>query len=138
MDFTGKTVDFGSLNIQKVDGRWHLPVGHVVKVGASDKLECPIGMWTDGASIPRFFWRLIGHPMSPEYVDAAVIHDAGYLGVLTWWRLNGELWLEENYTREEVDTLFLELLKCLGVSWWRRRAMYLAVRTFGGSGWTEK
>lgn len=31
----------------------------------------------DGASIPRFWWRVIGSPMTGQYRRASVIHDVG-------------------------------------------------------------
>ena len=145
MDFTGKTVEFKGPEIQPAGDEWVLLSEYSVCVGTSHKLVCPRGMLTDGASIPRFFWRLIGHPMKLPAVKAAVIHDGAYLGKLVWYRKNPDLWghsdqqwVEEDFTRKEADELFRELLRVLGVSWWRRQAMYTAVRWFGGSRWTER
>jgi len=138
MDFTGKTIDFGQLEIiEKGDG-WYLHSEYRVTAGTTDKLVCPAGMWTDGASIPRFFWRVIGHPMMLPYVKAAVIHDAGYMDKLEWsYKEDGE-WVAEAHTRKEIDELFLALMKALGISWWRRTMMYQAVRWFGGKHWTKR
>jgi len=138
MDFTGKIIDFhGGPEIVPSGVLWVLTKKYVVTIGASIRLVCPSGMETDGASIPRFFWRVIGHPMSLPYVKAAVLHDAGYMARLRWYRKNTDGWVEDDYTREEIDNLFLEIMKMLGVSWWRRRLMYIAVRWFGGGNWTE-
>lgn len=38
----------------------------------------PVGFVTDGASIPREFWSLIGSPFTGAYRVAAVFHDAAY------------------------------------------------------------
>ncbi len=35
----------------------------------------PSGYTWDGSSIPRFFWRVIGSPLRPEYQTASLIHD---------------------------------------------------------------
>jgi len=82
------------------------------------------GMPTDGASIPKFTWRIIGSPLIGKYVGAALIHDALYtsqgLGKLN---------------KEDVDKLFLEMMKVEGVSCWKRYAMYYAVKFGGRSAW---
>lgn len=36
---------------------------------------CPAGVYTNGASIPRFFWRIVGHPFDGRYRMAAAVHD---------------------------------------------------------------
>lgn len=33
------------------------------------------GFTWDGASIPRFFWRLVGGPFVPQYWRASLVHD---------------------------------------------------------------
>ena len=35
----------------------------------------PRGFVTDGGSIPRFFWRIVGAPIRTPYLRAYVIHD---------------------------------------------------------------
>ncbi len=83
------------------------------------------GAITDGASIPRVFWRLIGGPFSGRYIGAALIHD--------------QLYVTQGYggmfTRKEVDQIFHRAMLSLGVSRWRAQLMYWAVRTGGRSGW---
>ena len=138
MDFTGKKVVLGDLEISPLGNHWVLTQAFRVIVGTTHRLVCPENMWTDGASIPRFFWRLIGHPMTSSFVKAAVIHDAGYMNKLEWsYQEDGE-WVVESHTRKEVDELLLALLKDLKVAWWRRKLMYRAVRWFGGSHWTDR
>ena len=39
------------------------------------KWDVPSGTVTDGASIPRVFWSIIGSPFTGKYLQAAVIHD---------------------------------------------------------------
>ena len=36
------------------------------------------GFTTDGASIPRLFWSLVGSPFDPDYMAPALCHDALY------------------------------------------------------------
>lgn len=76
---------------------------------------------TDGASIPRFWWRAIGHPMDEQYLAAGVIHD--FL-----WRqaMAGEI------TFGYANWVFVDALRSLGVWRWRRWAMWLAVSINAG------
>lgn len=79
------------------------------------------GFCFDGASIPQMAWSSIGHPFTPEFVRAALVHDVVYhTGLLT---------------RSQADEMLLELLEADGVDWWKRRAMYRAVWLCGGSRW---
>jgi hypothetical protein len=76
------------------------------------------GFEFDGASIPRWAWDRIGHPYMPEFIAAALAHDALYHSHLL--------------TKAESDAIFRELLKVAGVSWFRRDVMTRAVTMFGG------
>ncbi|MDP6546128.1 MAG: DUF1353 domain-containing protein [Phycisphaerae bacterium] len=127
-------ISFGTLVLHDTGAEFKLAYDFVVCIGAGTTLIAPAGTTTDGASIPRFFWRLIGPPMTGRYRQAAVIHDAGYTGDLQW-RIDGAL---REYDRKAMDALFERLMKALGVSWWRRRMMYLAVRWFGAKHWTDR
>lgn len=80
-------------------------------------LTVPAGTAMNGASIPRAFWGLIGHPLETEFVYPAGLHD---------W---------ECQTRRTpspiVHQRFREALRAEGVGTIRRAAMYRAVRLFG-------
>lgn len=85
----------------------------------SDILKEPVyvseGFVTDFASVPRvpvvyLFMNDVGQP-------AAVIHDY--------------LYRFHPCTRAEADAVLDEALKVLGVSWWRRKSMWAAVRLAG-------
>ncbi len=95
---------------------------HVGEEGSDERIHVPMGFITDFASIPRIFWIIIGHPTG-EYGKAAVIHDY--------------LYYKQTTTRRYADRIFLEAMKVLEVSWWRRRAMWLAVRSFGWRPWNR-
>jgi hypothetical protein len=78
------------------------------------------GYSTDGASIPRLAWRVIGHPWA-QYLPAAIVHDILY---------ETEVW-----KRDMADECFLDLMRWLEVPVLKRSAMYRAVRMFGGATW---
>ncbi len=85
----------------------------------------PAGTETDGASIPRFLWRLCGHPLETPRVYAAMLHDWLYTG-------------EANLTRMEADICYYFLLRHFGVGRFKAWVEYLALRLFGGSHFTTQ
>jgi len=91
---------------------------HVVLFDGST-VRVPAGFETDFASVPRFFWRIV--PPWGRYARAAVAHDY--------------LYRQEIGTKRRADKAFLYLMERLGVPGWKRRAMYWAVRMFGGRAW---
>lgn len=86
--------------------------------GAGIQVHVPRGFKTDFASVPRILWAIF--PPHGRHGKAAVIHD--YLYKLC--RVN-------KFSRAVADSIFLSAMKELGVSWWRRYTMYLAVRCAG-------
>jgi hypothetical protein len=78
------------------------------------------GYLSDGASIPRAFWSIVGHPFGP-YLGAAVIHDI--------------LYETQVVSRSAADGIFRDLVKALRISRLRRYAMYSAVRAAGMVPW---
>ena len=96
------------------------PVECVVFVGGVRLLlnESEGNSW-DGATIPRVCWSVMGHPLEADFRWASLWHD----------RL-----CEQTDTIEQrgfADAVFLELLRQSGVGFWRRWAMWLAVRIYG-------
>lgn len=76
----------------------------------------PSGFETDFASVPRL---PIAYSLFGDVVHApAVIHDY--------------LYSEEQIERAKADAVFEEAMAASGVSWWKRKMMWLAVRVFGG------
>jgi len=110
--FKGKTilerVDFNNYRLGDTLSYTHNNKEYIAKAG----------FITDGASIPRLFWALIGCPLRGKYVGSAIIHDA----TCTLWHLGV-------ITRKEGDLLFLQMLKDNGVGFIKRNIMYLAVRS---------
>lgn len=90
------------------DGRWELSAPY---------RGAPAGFVTDGASVPRLLWRVVGHPMETPQIAAAVLHD--------WRYSTGDV------PRADADALFREDLAAVGVGFARRWLFYFAVRLFG-------
>lgn len=91
-------------------------------------ISIPSGYETDLASIPRMFWRVIA-PFELS-IAAPLVHDYLYG--------NGGVAQNQVLTREETDKLFLDIMEAEGVSWWRRKIAYRAVRMFAGFAWRER
>ena len=85
----------------------------------------PAGFESDGASVPRFFWRIVCPPTDPKAVRAGVAHDWIYRKQPDGW------------TREEADKMFYDLLKEDGMMRCQARLAYLGVRLGGGFAWDE-
>jgi len=84
----------------------------------------PAGFVTDGATIPCLAWPLIGHPMHGRYQAAAICHD--------------HLYDTQQVSRLVADALFCEILSQYGVSPWRAKLMYAAVRIGGWYLWRRR
>lgn len=74
------------------------------------------GFTSDGCTIPRFLWNMLGCPHSPEYLPASLIHD----------------WILEHpetvhYNRKLASRIFEQALLNEGVSPLKAHVMYLAV-----------
>lgn len=75
---------------------------------------------TDGASIPTFFWRILGHPFNTKYIQAAVVHD--------------HFCQKEHLTRTWEDThrmFYRALVASKKVDSITAKAMFYAVYLFG-------
>jgi len=80
----------------------------------------PSGFITDGASIPKAFWSLVGSPFTGKYVKVAILHDYLYSGA-------------ENVSFEEANRIFYNGLREAGVNRLKAFLMYKAVCMFGKS-----
>ena len=60
-------------------------------------LIVPKGFESDGCSMPRFFWRVFGHPFDMQYLREAILHD---------W-----LYKMQMFNRKVADTIFREELQ---------------------------
>jgi hypothetical protein len=106
------------LLLEYLDGRqFKLVAGfvYVTELLRDGAVYVPAGFSTDFASIPRGLWNVL--PPTGRYGKAAVVHDF--------------LYRCSDVDRATCDKVFLEAMQVLGVGWFTRRAMYLAVRAFG-------
>jgi hypothetical protein len=99
--------------------------GFVAKLSRRRKIAVavPQGYVTDFASIPGFAQWMIS-PFG-KHSEAAVVHD--------WLYTLGDK--KDKKGRRLADLTFKRALKIVGVGWFRRNLMYLAVRAGGGSGY---
>jgi hypothetical protein len=82
----------------------------------------PKGLISDGASIPRLFWSVVGGPLDGDYRDAAVIHDQ-------YCASQERDWLT-------THRAFYYAMKAKGVSELLAQTMYYAVVAYGPR-WAE-
>ena len=95
----------------------------LIYITKSDRVvKVPIGFVSDYASIPRILTPII--PVLGKHRKAAVVHDFLYVK-------KGQI-PSRKYSRSECDKIFLEAMQESGVSWWKRNAMYYAVRAYWG------
>ena len=85
-----------------------------------DDVCIPAGFTSDGASVPRFLWRI--YPPFGKYLEAAVVHD--------WFCVLGHAG-ESPIDSVAAAKVFREAMKACGVNKWRRNKMYWAVRLGG-------
>lgn len=101
------------LKVEKIGkNKWSL-LAPLVYEGSEDVIV-PEGFETDFASVPQAAWWFCA-PAAGNHAKPAVLHD--YL-------------CETSNDQPGTDRLFLEAMKANGVSWFKRTAMYWAVRTY--------
>ena len=88
-------------------------------------LSVPAGFRSDGASVPRFFWRVVFPPGDALALRAAILHDYVY-------RTHPEGW-----SRADADRLFLAVMILDGVPVRRALMAWAGVRIGGGKAWEE-
>lgn len=101
-------------------GIWELTHPFVYK-NLPIHITVPTKFQSDGASIPKFAYSIIGAPWGGRYTYAAVVHDYGYK--------------VQTRTRKQVDRIFLEGMKIQRVNRFKRWLMYRCVRMAGWIPW---
>jgi Protein of unknown function (DUF1353)/Bacterial SH3 domain len=96
------------------------PFGYVDDTGK--RWETKAGLKTDGASIPRVLWSVIGSPFTGKYLPAAVIHDQFCESKYRSW--------------EATHNVFYEAMMASGVNRTQGLIMWAAVYRFGPR-WTK-
>lgn len=86
-------------------------------------LDMDAGFKSDGASIPRWLWSLVGPRYDCFTFPAALAHDA--------------LYAAELLSRASADSIFRNLLILCGTSKWKAWAYYLAVRGWAWRAWNN-
>ena len=124
------------------------------------ELTVPVGFRSDGASVPRFFWRLVFPPGDVQAMRAAFLHDFIYrthpggnvplrnvaaAGADAPTRLDREprrdngaarnTEADVRWTRKKADDLFYDVLVADGVPKWRARLAWAGVRIGGAAAW---
>lgn len=108
---------------QDVSDNWTVDCHWVSQLVNGRAVVIHRGMATDGASVPRSCWRIIGHPFSKDILPHALAHDG--------------LYAAELMTRAECDKWFLDSMTLAGIGYIKRTAIYAAVRMFGGWVWSR-
>lgn len=83
----------------------------------------PNGFKTDGASVPRFLWRVCGTPLGVPRLYAAIVHD---------WLYSGGL---PGVSRADADAVYRDMLIAMGVSKAKAWIEWAALRCCGASHW---
>lgn len=91
--------------------------------GVPHRVTIGKGFVYDGASIPRFFWRVVGHPYQGRTLPGATVHDA--------------LYASELMARSDADSVFYAMMKATKTGRVKRLLFWLIVRFFGGSVWSH-
>jgi len=86
-------------------------------------LMIPAGTPTDGASIPRALWSIVGSPFTGKYTPAAVLHD--------WLYLTGI------YSRKESDQILYKAMIASNVPLWKADIICTGVRAGGWVAWNK-
>lgn len=105
------------------------------------KIIVPRGFKYDGASVPRALWSILGVSKDGIHRAAATVHDFLYSrkGAVHGSRYARSRWRTCRFkiTRKQADVKFYQMLRDSGVGRVRAKAMYWAVRVFGGSSWKK-
>lgn len=97
-------------------------LNNVVYLAHTDKytyrIAIPKGYSFDGATIPRFFYRIIGSKGEIEFLPAALIHD---------WLCENKSFIEKHGVQISSD-IFRDILILYKVPKWKAKTMATAVR----------
>lgn len=105
------------------NGNYILTRGYKIKLNNGDLITIEKGYQTNGADIPRLFWRLYP-PYAPEYMPAVLIHD--FLCDKAIETAKDKKELQEKFLY--ADNAFREILEKLNISKSKVKVFYNAVR----------
>lgn len=111
------------------------------------RINVPVHVLTDVASIPQIVWSFTGLTPDGLYRNAALVHDMGYMWQGRWpknwfqrWNAAMQTWEDLSmlvWRKDDVDRLFLRLMKACGVDEVTRNTMYWAVKLGGQIPWWQ-
>lgn len=119
-----KKTFFGNLQLQPMQDGRNMRVASGIGY-IDDKLrkwEVPAGTITDGASIPRPLWSIIGSPFTGKYLRASVLHDRFVSTKFRSWA--------------DTHEMFYDVMIADGVDHAQATLMWAAVYRFGPR-WTQ-
>ena len=90
---------------------------------ANKRICVPRGFESDGASVPRFFWRYVFPSSDPAALRASIGHDYVYRTHPDGWK------------KSDADKMFLGTMLVDGVSPKRAYRAYCGVKYFGWWSW---
>jgi len=103
-----------------------VPITYVLKFNDKTyKVKIPAKFLYDGASVPRLLWSTTGHPYTPEFQRAGLLHDMGY-------RHN-----PLNLPKQIWDLWFYYILTQDYVGGYTAKKMYWGVKIFGWYAWGQ-
>lgn len=102
-----------------IAGFAYLDAPYVVEIAPGWVVTVPVDTSSDGATVPRALWPIIGPPIHDVYFPAAVVHD--YLVTQAG---------DDYSLRVLYDYAFFRLLERCEVPYWKRAAMFAAVRGY--------
>jgi hypothetical protein len=104
---------------------WELQRGFIYDLGrrgGGDTIRLKKGLWSNGASVPRFLWPFC-HPCDADIGKAAWVHDFLY------W--------DQQYSKILSDALLWDGMITLGSPAWKARICFDAVHYFGKAAWKQ-
>jgi len=113
-----------NLKVEKVAEQTYILLDDLIYKNNEAEFIFKSGFDFDAISIPKIFWSLIDSPFTGKAVRSATGHDVLYS-------------VEFQNNRKLCDDLFLEMMTSDGVNFFKRYAMYYAVRAFRWYVWMK-
>ena len=104
--------------VQSKDGKCIVTLEPYFVTGVSRYFVIPAGYRSDGASVPRFLWRLLSPCIDPVTLVPSIVHDYMYE-----WKIG---------TRFDADLWYAEALCRAGYPQWKCLLTFAGIRLFGG------
>lgn len=109
-------------SLHESDLEWS--VGGVLPDGRVYEIVIKPGFVFDGASVPRFLWRVTGHPLEVPRVAAGFAHD---------W-----LYRSQVVSRKIADLIYRDICLQVGMTEVRADVEYASLRAVGWIAWNGK